>query len=85
MRRARRDQSAGPMTLGNAAAAQVRLIVWCRACGHQAELDPALEAAACGADVPVPGVGRGAALLRLRRPGHRLRSQRFGPKRRVFP
>ena len=31
----------GPrMTLGNAAAAMVRLIVWCRACGRQAELDP---------------------------------------------
>jgi phosphoglycerate dehydrogenase-like enzyme len=26
------------MTLGNAAAARVRLIVWCKACGHQVEL-----------------------------------------------
>jgi hypothetical protein len=26
-----------PMTLGNAAAARVRLIVWCKACGHRAE------------------------------------------------
>jgi hypothetical protein len=25
------------MTLGNAAAAMVRLIVWCGDCGHQAE------------------------------------------------
>ena len=25
------------MTLGNAAAALVRLIVWCKACGHQVE------------------------------------------------
>jgi hypothetical protein len=32
----------GPsMTLGNAAAAQVRLIVWCLDCRHQAEPDPA--------------------------------------------
>ena len=28
-----------PMTLGGAAAAQVRLIVWCKACGHQTEPD----------------------------------------------
>ena len=30
-----------PMTLGNAAAARVRLIVWCKACSHQVEPDPA--------------------------------------------
>jgi len=29
-----------PMTLGNAAAAQVRLIVWCLDCRHQVEPDP---------------------------------------------
>jgi hypothetical protein len=29
------------MTLGNAAAARVRLIVWCKACGHRAEPVPA--------------------------------------------
>ena len=29
------------MTLGAAAAARVRLIVWCRECGHQVEPDPA--------------------------------------------
>jgi hypothetical protein len=29
------------MTLGGAAAAGVRLIVWCRECGHQIEPDPA--------------------------------------------
>ena len=29
------------MTLGNAAAARVRLIVWCKACQHQVEPDPA--------------------------------------------
>ena len=32
-----------PMTLGGAAAAQVRLIVWCKACGRQTEPDPALQ------------------------------------------
>jgi hypothetical protein len=29
------------MTLGNAAAAGVRLIVWCKECRHQVEPDPA--------------------------------------------
>jgi hypothetical protein len=29
------------MTLGNAATAQVRLIVWCKACSHQVKPDPA--------------------------------------------
>jgi hypothetical protein len=29
-----------PMTLGGAAAAQVRLIVWCKDCQHQIEPDP---------------------------------------------
>jgi predicted metal-binding protein len=30
------------MTLGNAAAARVRLIVWCEACQHRVEPDPAV-------------------------------------------
>jgi len=42
------------MTLGNAAAAQVRLIVWCRDCGHQSEPDPAEQARRCGAEMPLP-------------------------------
>ena len=29
------------MTLGNAAAARIWLILWCRYCGHQVEPDPA--------------------------------------------
>ena len=29
------------MTLGTAAAAQVRLIVWCKGCGYQGEPEPA--------------------------------------------
>jgi hypothetical protein len=33
------------MTLGNAAAARVRLIVWCKDCQHQVEPDPAEMAA----------------------------------------
>jgi hypothetical protein len=30
-----------PMTLGYAAAVRVRLMVWCKACQHQVEPDPA--------------------------------------------
>jgi hypothetical protein len=37
-----------PMTLSVAAAAQVRLIVWCKACQHQVEPDPAEIAARYG-------------------------------------
>ena len=42
------------MTLGNAAAAHVRLIVWCRACRHRVEPDPAEMAVRYGADMTVP-------------------------------
>jgi hypothetical protein len=41
------------MTLGAAAAAQVRLIVWCKACQQQVEPDPAEMAARYGADTSV--------------------------------
>jgi Zn finger protein HypA/HybF involved in hydrogenase expression len=38
-----------PLTLGGAATARVRLIVWCRRCRHQAEPDPAELAKRYGA------------------------------------
>ena len=41
------------MTLGNAAAAPVRFIVWCKACGHRAEPDPAEIAQRYGAETAV--------------------------------
>jgi hypothetical protein len=41
------------MTLGNAAAARVRLIVWCKDCRHQVEPDPAV-AERYGAATTVP-------------------------------
>jgi hypothetical protein len=41
------------MTLGNAASAQVRLIVWCRHCSHQVEPDPAEQARRYGAETTV--------------------------------
>ena len=40
------------MTLGNAAAARVRLIVWCLDCRHQVEPDPAEMAERYGAEMP---------------------------------
>jgi hypothetical protein len=43
-----------PMTLGNAARAGVRLIVWCKECQHQVEPDPAEQAQRYGAEMPVP-------------------------------
>jgi hypothetical protein len=43
-----------PMTLGNAAAARVRLIVWCTECRHRVEPDPAEQARRYGAETAVP-------------------------------
>jgi Zn finger protein HypA/HybF involved in hydrogenase expression len=42
------------MTLGNAAAARVRLIVWCRDCQHQIEPDPTEMAERYGTETTVP-------------------------------
>jgi hypothetical protein len=42
-----------PMTLGAAAAAQVRLIVWCKECQYQVEPDPAEMATRYGAETSV--------------------------------
>jgi hypothetical protein len=41
------------MTLANAAAARVRLIVWCKSCQHRLEPDPAEMARRYGAEMPV--------------------------------
>jgi hypothetical protein len=49
------------MTLGNAAAAHVRLIVSCGDCGHRADVQPAALAQKLGDNFPVAGV---AARLR---------------------
>jgi hypothetical protein len=46
--------SGPPMTLGNAAAARVRLIVSCLDCRHQVEPDPAEMAERYGAEMTVP-------------------------------
>jgi hypothetical protein len=43
-----------PATLGSAAAAQARIVVWGRGCRHRVEPDPAELARRYGADTPVP-------------------------------
>ena len=48
-----KSQPGPPMTLGGAAAAGVRLIVWCKTCQHQVEPDPAEQAARYGAETSV--------------------------------
>ena len=54
MRRKRSEgESTAPMTLGQALAAKVRLIVRCRSCGHRTEPAVANQAASSGADTAV--------------------------------
>jgi hypothetical protein len=43
-----------PATLGSTAEAHLRLIVWCKACRHQVEPDPAEMAERYGAEMTVP-------------------------------
>ena len=43
-----------PMTLESAAAAKLRLAVWCKGCGRRSELDPAEQARWYGPVTPVP-------------------------------
>jgi hypothetical protein len=45
------------MTLGNAAAARVRLIVWCKECQHQVEPETAAMATRYGAETPLGSTG----------------------------
>jgi len=53
MRRKRGDGDTAPLTLGQALTAQVRLIVWCKACGHRAEPDVAEQVAHHGSGMTV--------------------------------
>jgi hypothetical protein len=58
MARSWRDHESASMTLGQALAAKVRLIVWCKSCGHQAEPDVATHVAQHGPTMPVPDWAR---------------------------
>ena len=42
------------MTLESAAAAKLRLVVWCKGCGHRSEPDLAEQARWYGPELPVP-------------------------------
>ena len=53
MPRSSRESQSEPLTLGQALAAQVRLIVWCKSCDHRTEPDIATQAAQHGAGMPV--------------------------------
>jgi hypothetical protein len=64
------------MTLGGAASARVRLIVWCRDCRHQIEPDPAEMAERYGCRDGRPGLAQAAGLLGVRQPADRLRRHR---------
>jgi hypothetical protein len=59
-----------PMTLGNAAAARVRLIVWCLDCHHQVEPDPA-DGRALRRQDDRPGLAQAARLRPVRQPAGR--------------
>ena len=43
-----------PATLGSTAAAGARIVVWCKACGHRSEPDPAEQARWYGPETLVP-------------------------------
>ena len=51
------------MTLGGAVNAKVRLIVWCKACGHRAEPAVADQVVRHGGDTAVIRLGAAAALF----------------------
>src|SRR5207302_8667550 len=53
MRRKRSDGDIAPLTLGKALTAQVRLIVWCKACGHRAEPEVAEQVSHHGSGMTV--------------------------------
>ena len=58
MAKGRGQPESEPMTLGQALAASVRLIVWCKSCNHRAEPDIAVQVAQHGSGMPVPDWAR---------------------------
>ena len=67
-----------PMTLGTAAAARVRLIVWCKGCQHQVEPDPAEMAQRYGAETPVLDWRERMVSSQMRQPRNRYGCDRNG-------
>src|SRR5204863_1124541 len=68
MPRSSRESESEPLTLGQALAAHVRLIVWCKSCNHRADPDVATQVAQHGSGMPVPDWAR---LLRCTECGER--------------
>jgi hypothetical protein len=64
------------MTLGNAAAARVRLIVWCLYCRHQVRPDPAEMAERLRGRDDRPGLASAACVRQLWEPAGRFRRYR---------
>ena len=58
MPRSSRESESEPLTLGQALAAHVRLIVWCKSCNHRAEPDVATQVARHGAGMTVKAWAR---------------------------
>ena len=73
------------MTLESVAAAQLRLAVWCKACGHRSEPDPAEQARWYGPETPVPEWRPAAGVLTMRQPRCRHGGDRDEAVRRVHP
>jgi hypothetical protein len=73
------------MTLESAAAAHLRLVVWCKACGRRGELDPAEQARWYGPETPVPEWAPTAGLLTMRQPQRRHGGDRDETVRAVPP
>jgi hypothetical protein len=71
----RQQDETVPLTLGQAAAGRVRLIVWCKRCSHQIEPDPAELASRHGEAPAVIEMGA-ALLLEMRRARGRFRRDR---------
>jgi hypothetical protein len=65
-----------PMTLESAAAAKLRLVVWCKGCGHRSEPDPAEQARWYRAETPVPRMAPAAGLLAMWQPPGRYGGDR---------
>jgi hypothetical protein len=58
MARNRGKGESEPLTLVQALAAHVRLIVWCKSCAHRAEPDVATQVAQHGSGMSVPDWAR---------------------------
>ena len=67
-----------PLKLGDAAAANLQFMVWCKACRYRSEPDPGEQARWYGPETPVPEprMGPTAGLLAMRQQAGRFRGDR---------